>query len=75
METKAEHDRPLFVHSSAPKKHEPPLTRVYERFLELPVPVVLALMWLAGAALLSMCGLGLYLSWLVVVQAVTVATA
>jgi hypothetical protein len=27
--------------------------RVYEGFLELPVPVVLALMWMAGAALLG----------------------
>ena len=35
--------------------------RTYERFLELPVVVVLAVMWLAGAALLG--SIGLALSW------------
>ena len=62
MEIKTERDHPLLM-QSAPK-HDPPLTRVYKRFLELPVPVVLALMWLAGAALLSVCGLVLYHLWL-----------
>ena len=32
----------------------------YERFLEMPVAVVLALLWLAGMALLSSCVLLLY---------------
>jgi hypothetical protein len=62
MESNSEHERPLLM-QSAPK-HDPPLARIYERFLELPVPVVLALMWLAGAALISVCGLSLYYFWL-----------
>jgi hypothetical protein len=33
----------------------------YERLYELPVPVILALLWLAGVALLSSCALVLYL--------------
>jgi hypothetical protein len=39
----------------------------YERFLEMPVPVVLAALWLAGAALLGSCALTLYVlvMWLV----------
>jgi hypothetical protein len=40
---------------------EPP-TRVYAaRFLELPPALALAGLWLAGAALLGLCGLALYL--------------
>jgi hypothetical protein len=34
---------------------------VYERFLGLPVVMVLAVLWLAGAALLGACALALYL--------------
>jgi hypothetical protein len=43
----------------------------YGRFLELPVPVVLGVLWLAGMALLSWCVLMLYVlgSWLVSVVA------
>jgi len=33
----------------------------YERFLEMPVPVVLAVLWVAGVALLGSCVLMLYL--------------
>jgi hypothetical protein len=33
---------------------------MYERFLEMPVPMVLAAMWLAGVALLSAGALTLY---------------
>jgi len=33
----------------------------YERFLQLPVPVVLAVLWLAGMALLTSCVLILYM--------------
>ena len=36
--------------------------RVCGRFLELPRALVLAGMWLTGAALLALCGLTLYLS-------------
>jgi hypothetical protein len=38
------------------------VVRSYERFLELPVAIVLALMWVAGAALVGSCALTLYLS-------------
>jgi hypothetical protein len=34
----------------------------YERFLELPVAVVLALLWLVGAMLEISCALVLYLT-------------
>jgi hypothetical protein len=45
-------------------KHEHPLAWVYERFLELPVPIVLAVLWLAGTVLIALCGLALYFFWL-----------
>jgi hypothetical protein len=37
------------------------LERTYERFLELPVPLVLVVLWLAGATLLGAGALALYL--------------
>ena len=45
-------------------KHVPPFARVWEWFWELPVPIVLAIMWLAGVALISVCVLVLYSFWL-----------
>ena len=36
-------------------------TEVYAQFLELHVALVLAVMWLAGAVLLGLCGTALYL--------------
>ena len=33
---------------------------LYSRFLELPVPVVLLTLWVAGAALMGSCALTLY---------------
>lgn len=36
------------------------IAHVYERFLEMPVGVVLTLVWLAGAAFLGSCALVLY---------------
>ena len=36
------------------------LDRAYERFLDLPVPVVLAVLWAAGAALEVACVVTLY---------------
>ena len=36
------------------------LDRAYEGFLELPVPVVLAVLWVAGAALEVACVVALY---------------
>ena len=40
------------------------IERLYESFLEFPVPVVLALLWLAGIVLLGLCVEALYLYWL-----------
>ena len=40
------------------------LAQPYEGFLVLPVPVVLAVLWLWGVALMSACGVALYLLWL-----------
>lgn len=37
------------------------IQRAYEKFLELPVPVVLILLWLAGLIVLSLCAFVLYL--------------
>ena len=35
----------------------------YGRFLEQPVPIVLTVMWLAGAAIIGLGGLEFYLAW------------
>jgi hypothetical protein len=35
--------------------------QAYERFLELPVPLVLAVLWFAGLTILGFIGLALYL--------------
>ena len=32
----------------------------YQRFLQMPVPAVLAVMWLAGTAMVTACLLALY---------------
>ena len=37
------------------------MEQAYERFLELPVPLVLVTLWLAGLAILGSLGLVLYL--------------
>jgi hypothetical protein len=37
------------------------MVRAYEGFLELPVWVVLATMWVAGATLLGSCALVVYM--------------
>jgi hypothetical protein len=51
------------------KKHQGRIVAAYEGFLELPVPVVLAGLYLAGAALISLFGLAfyvlIYLLWIV----------
>ena len=39
--------------------------RACERFLELPVPIVLGLLWLAGAVPMGLCAVALYSLWLV----------
>ena len=45
--------------------------RTYERFLHLPVAVVVAVLWLVGAVLAGTCGLVLYLGGLVLVETLT----
>ncbi len=47
---------PSDASATAPKRR----ARPYEGFLEMPVLVVLAVMWVAGAALLGSCGLVAY---------------
>ncbi len=42
------------------EREKGPVVSSYERFLELPVAGVLAMMWLAGVALLGSCALTLY---------------
>jgi hypothetical protein len=62
MESTNKYTHPLLTESTS--KDEPLLGRLYEWFLEGPVPIVLAVMWLAGVGLLSVCGLALYYLWL-----------
>jgi hypothetical protein len=38
--------------------------RAYERFLELPVPVLLVVLWFAGATLMGLGAAALYAYWL-----------
>jgi hypothetical protein len=40
------------------------VVRAYERFLELPVVVVLVVLWAAGVVLVGFCALVLYLCWI-----------
>jgi hypothetical protein len=40
------------------------IDKAYRRFLRLPVPVVLAVCWLVGTALIGLGALALYLLWL-----------
>ena len=40
------------------------IERSYEAFLELPVPVVLVVLWLLGVMLLGLCAAALYSYWL-----------
>jgi hypothetical protein len=46
------------------RKRQGRIARSYEWFLELPVPIVLAVMWLAGVGLISVGVMALYLFWL-----------
>ncbi len=62
MDRTPEHNR--FPLIEITPKHDSLLERVYEWFLELPVPIVLAVMWLAGVALIGLCGAALYSCWL-----------
>jgi hypothetical protein len=40
------------------------IVRAYERFLELPVMIVLVVLWLAGMGFVLLFALALYLSWI-----------
>ena len=46
------------------RKRQGWIAQAYEWFLNLPVPVILATMWLTGVALISVSALVLYLFWL-----------
>jgi len=39
------------------------VSKAYERFLESPVPLVIAVLWLMGVALIGLCALAFYLLW------------
>ncbi len=54
----AHEERAFSVHA---RQEALSVVRSYERFLELPVAIVLAMMWVAGAALMGSCALTLYL--------------
>jgi CheY-like chemotaxis protein len=54
---------PLSFQEGTKKKRKGNLIRAYEGFLTLPVLVVFPTLWLAGAALASVCGVALYLLW------------
>jgi hypothetical protein len=49
--------------SKPEKQRQAWLARSYEWFLELPVPIVLTVMWLAGVGVISAGVLVLYLFW------------
>jgi hypothetical protein len=51
--------------SPTPKR----LARAYERFLGMPVLVVLGVMWVTGAVLLGSCALALYIVGSLLVRA------
>ena len=40
------------------------IERAHEALLKLPLPIVLALVWLAGTMLLCLCATAIYLCWL-----------
>ncbi len=46
------------------------MDRAYERFVGLPVWAILAVLWVAGAALLGSCALALYMVGSVLLRAV-----
>jgi len=46
----------------------PTLQRMYEQFFQLPVPLVLVVLWLTGVTLLVACALALYLYVSLLVQ-------
>ena len=53
---------------TVPERTKEEIGQIFERFLELPVAVVLAVLWVVGAVLEGACALALYLAGLVLVQ-------
>ena len=47
------------------------IEQVYQRFLELPVPLVLVVLWFVGLAMLGSLGLVLYLYGALLVRVLT----
>ena len=45
-------------------RHQARIERAHEALLKLPLPIVLALVWLAGTILLCLCATEIYLCWL-----------
>jgi hypothetical protein len=43
------------------------IERAHEALLKLPLPIVLAFVWLAGTMLLCSCATAIYLCWLLLV--------
>jgi hypothetical protein len=43
--------------------HKNRIVRTYEWFLELPVGIVLLVLWLTGVGIVGLCALALYLCW------------
>ncbi len=63
MLTKPPTTKPRTTAAPAPRTAAPVPTGIglaYERFLELPVAVVLLVMWVAGVVLLGACALVVY---------------
>jgi hypothetical protein len=59
----SQQNRALFQEGTK-KNRKGRLERAYEGFFAAPVPVVLAVLWIVGVALISVCGVALYLLWI-----------
>ena len=59
---------------ATPKERRTPLSvaagRGYESFLQMPVVVVLTVLWVVGAALLGSCALAVYLAGSMLAQTI-----
>jgi hypothetical protein len=69
MVTKVGVSKLLVVFKKAPIRRA--IEQAYQRFLELPVPLVLAVLWFAGLVILGSLGLLLYLYGALLVRALT----
>jgi hypothetical protein len=67
---KASKQEDKFVRSNFKKERQGWFARANEWFLELPVPIVLGAMWLAGVGLMSVGVLSLHLFWLALISVV-----